>query len=316
MPDALGMRTARRFLGVCALAAAWAAAARGAETWSLERWLQAHPEQREIADAFARRVAEPARPAARAETAAPVRIAAVVPALQESDFWRRNVAALEARLAEAGLSCSVERHFSRPDEADRRSRQLREALAADPDYLVFTFDSPGDLALADHLLARGRPRLLVLNSTTPQRDFGARQPLLYAGFDHEEGSRTLAEHFAAAYPDGADWMLLLFAEGQVSRQRGGAFVRELARRPGMRLLDVHATDGSRARARVAAADALARHPGLRLICAVSTDVALGAVDALRESGRADVAVNGWGGGGAELAAVAAGELVITPKGGG
>lgn len=44
---------------------------------------------------------------------------------------------------------------------------------------------------------------------------------------------------------------------------------------------------------------------------VSTDVALGAVDALKELGRDDVMINGWGGGSAELEALSKGELDVT-----
>ncbi len=72
------------------------------------------------------------------------------------------------------------------------------------------------------------------------------------------------------------------------------------------------TRSGRKSAQIAALDALARNPQLNFIYACATDVALGALDALREKGRLqDVRVNGWGGGAAELASIRAGEMDLT-----
>lgn len=51
-----------------------------------------------------------------------------------------------------------------------------------------------------------------------------------------------------------------------------------------------------------------REQKLDFIYACSTDIAFGVVDALRDLGKEQVVVNGWGGGDAELEALKAGEL--------
>jgi autoinducer 2-binding protein LuxP len=50
---------------------------------------------------------------------------------------------------------------------------------------------------------------------------------------------------------------------------------------------------------------------IRFIYACSTDVALGAADALKQLNRQDIQLNGWGGGTAELEAIANGDLDVT-----
>ena len=301
-----------RRLALAALAATGPAFGAQPEVWTQAEWLAAWPEQRDLAEAFERRVAAPEGARADFGDRPPVRIAAIYPTIQDSDYWIRNLAAFEARLDEIGLPYALKLYRSRPQEADVRTQQLREALARDPDYVIATMDTLKDAATVERLLSRKRPKLLVQNSTTPLRSFGGRQPLMYAGFDHETGSRALAGHFKAAYPDGADWVLLLFAEGYVSDQRGGGFLKALEGGKGMRLREIYLTAGDKRRTHVAVRDALARHEQIDFFFACSTDIGLEAVAALREAGKSDATVvNGWGGGEAELAAVAAGELVAT-----
>jgi autoinducer 2-binding periplasmic protein LuxP len=278
---------------------------------TLTEWVAVHPEQRELMRDFSVRVSgEAVR--ATFEEGLSAKIAVIYPALQESDYWRRNVMAFRARLGEIGLPYELETFFSRPGETHLQAVQLRQALDGDPDYLLVTLDALADLSFIERLLVRGRPRLIIQNFTTPIRYFGERQPLLYCGFDHELGSLLLADYFAGVYPGGARWSLLLFTAGYVSEQRGGAFERVLAAHPAMRLEEIYLTGGTRERARLSALDALERHPELDFFFACTTDVALGAADALRATGRAgSTAVNGWGGGRAELEALARGELLAT-----
>ncbi len=313
-----GIHLRRRRAGAWMLAGALLACAGGVRAedrfdhWTLGEWLEAWPAQRQVMAAFEDRVAAPAGERVDFGSRAPARIAVLYPSFQASDYWRRNLSAFEARLREIGVPYRLEPYFSRPGDSDLQARQLREALEADPDYLIATLDSLQDLATIERLLARGRPRLILQNCTTPMRRFGSQQPLLYAGFDHEIGSRRLAEEFLNRYPDGADWVLLLFTDGMVSDQRGGAFLKAMASHSGMRLRDIYLTDGLRETSRQSVRDALERHPGVNFFFACATDVALGAVDALRETRRTRrVAVNGWGGGEAELRALAKGQLAMT-----
>lgn len=280
--------------------------------WTQQDYLAERPEQAAVSAAFAERVRAASEPLAR-PPAEPVRITMVYPALQVSDYWRRSVASLEGRLKELGIPYVVDPHFTKPEvEVQRQGEQIFQALEAGTDYLVFTLDAARHRVMIERLIARGRPKVILQNITTPLRSWGENQPFLYVGFDHAAGSAMLADYLIKASGGRGDFALLYGPRGYVSAVRGGTFLSAVADRPAMSLKSSYYVGFDRARARAASLDALTNHPDIGLIYACSTDIALGAVDALRESGRlGQVLVNGWGGGSAELEAILAGELDVT-----
>ncbi|MDP0995756.1 hypothetical protein, partial [Klebsiella pneumoniae] len=79
-------------------------------------------------------------------------------------------------------------------------------------------------------------------------------------------------------PDGADYGVLFRSQGLISQLRGMTFIQSAPANP--RLRSSSYTDSSRAGGRKAALQMLSEQPDLDYIYACSTDVALGAVDAL------------------------------------
>ncbi|WP_210396156.1 substrate-binding domain-containing protein [Motiliproteus sediminis] len=244
----------------------------------------------------------------------PIRIAVVYPAQQKSDYWRRSLQVFTHRLDRLGLDYQLERFFTRPvlDETELK-QQLRDALQSDPDYLIFTLDSPAHRKVIERLLVRGRPKLILQNITTPLRDWQTAPPLLYTGFDHQQGTRILADTLFVNPTEPAPQRIsVIFRDrGYVSAMRGQTFIK-LAQLHGAEVVSRYYTAADQESARLATLDALDQNSDIDLFYACSTDVAFGIQAALKERGvQHRIRVNGWGGGVEELDAIARGELDLT-----
>lgn len=288
------------------------------EYWPMEAFLERHAEQRPLMHAFERRVSESGRSIpAEQRPDVPVTVSVIYPGLQISDYWRRNLVAFEGRARELDLPLDLRVFFSGDarDQAVLQVQQLREALAHEPDFLIYTLDTPAHMALIDRLLARApgaeRPHIILQNITTPVRAWNGLQPLMYVGFDHLQGSHLLLDHIRSQAREGDEIVVLYGTDGYVSRARGDTLTRSLVDASAPRLRDTYLTDQNVDIAEQATLDALARHRDLRFIFACTTDTALTSVRTLVSQARADVQVTGWGGGGAELQAIREGTLSAT-----
>lgn len=280
--------------------------------WEVDAYVREHPNQRLLMSMLAARVSAPAEPVSdKQRQLAPVRIAKIYPGDQGSDYWRRNLQAFTYRMQELGLPYELSTYFSGPTEQDisQQMAQLEQALNGDPDYLVYTLSGPEHVPVIERIIARGRPKVILQNITTPLHRWDGMQPLLYAGFDHVTGSRMLADYMSRQSE--GDYVVLMPARGYLSEVRGDSFVRAMGRSGSHRLVETYYTDLSEERAYRATLDALQRHPQLHTIYACATDIALGAARALRQQGREDVLLNGWGGGANELNALRDGTLDVT-----
>ncbi|OIN13916.1 sugar ABC transporter substrate-binding protein [Oceanisphaera psychrotolerans] len=280
--------------------------------WSFQEYLDAFPQQRSLSDAFSARIRQPAEPL-NSSTARPVQIAMLIPDQQISDYWSRNRKTLGLRLQEIGLPFTLQNYSFQPASTNRKQElQLAEALSSDPDYLILTLNTLRHRVLIDKILARGRPKLILMNITTPLKYRGNKQPFFYVGFDHGEGTRLLTDAINKMTREQASYLMLYGTRGYVSQARGDEFIRLTSNQPGFTLRQAFYTDMSHEKASQAVLQALKAKPDINLIYACTTDIALGAIDALKKLNREDkVILNGWGGGSAELDALAQGSLDLT-----
>jgi autoinducer 2-binding protein LuxP len=279
--------------------------------WSMQEYEALHPEQKSVAAAFSKRVVGPAEALPR--DVDPVRIAVVYPGLQVSDYWRRSVVSFEARLREIGLPYVIESHFPEFGQAVTGQAELiKEVLEADPDYLVFTLDALQHQTIVQRLIAKGRPKVILQNITTPMKAWGKRQPFFYVGFDHVAGTELLIEYYRERFGKNMPFAILYGPRGYVSRARGSTFVEAYADETTENLKASYYIGYDREKSRKAASAILQEHKHLAFIYACSTDIALGVLDAVVEKGLAGkIITNGWGGGSAELDAVLDGTLDVT-----
>ncbi|USD68016.1 autoinducer 2-binding periplasmic protein LuxP [Vibrio sp. SCSIO 43136] len=280
--------------------------------WEYSDYLSAHPEQQALTNALGETVRQTAIPL-KVDQDGPVTISVVYPGEQISDYWRRNIKAFSMRMDELGIEYEINQVFTRPGAGSRQqSLSLMKALQNKSGYLIFTLDTTRHRKFIEHVLNNPDTKLILQNITTPVKAWEEKQPFLYVGFDHPTGSRALAQHFNNRFPDGADYSLLYFSPGYVSDARGDTFIEEMKQgsKP-YNLMSSFYTKADRQSGYEATMTALQSNPDIEFIYACSTDVALGASQALKFANRRDVLINGWGGGSAELEAIEEGGLDVT-----
>ena len=133
----------------------------------------------------------------------------------------------------------------------------------------------------------------------------------YIGTDNVAAGRLAADAIAGLVGDGAPVALIIGVPGDApSEGRARGFAE--AARGHFRIVERVAADYDRGRATRAAEALLRAHPNLAGVFAVNDQMALGAADAVRATGRArDIAVVGLDGTRAALAAVRKGQMSAT-----
>lgn len=282
------------------------------EYWTYQEYMNAFPEQRLREQAFAERVRQPVTETS-SEVVSPLHIAMLTPDVQASDYWWRNRVSMTRRLQEMDIPFSLTSYSFQPATTMRQQEQLlADALEENPDYLIFTLNALRHKVLVEKILARGHPKLILMNITTPLKHWQHNQPFFYVGFDHREGTRQLKEAIKEMYGPVANYLMLYGTQGYISEVRGDEFIRLTATEPGYRLRNAFYTNVKPDMARQAVLQALSDDNDINLIYACTTDIALGAADAVKQLGLQNrVVLNGWGGGKAELDAIARGDLDVT-----
>ena len=279
--------------------------------WTYPEYLQEHPEQKTLTESLGTAINHFPIPITTTQVE-PIKISVVYPGEQESDYWRRNIKAFEARLNELKIRYTLEQVFTRPNEdARQQNLSLNEALNNNTDYLIFTLDTGRHRKFIEHVLHRSNTKLILQNITTPVKAWEYKQPFFYVGFDHLLGSLALADYFKKVLPERAKYSVMYFSQGYISDARGDTFIHAMSDLSDYQLQSSFYTKATKESSYKATKLALVRYSDLDLIYACSTDVALGAVQAVQESGRKNILVNGWGGGSAELKSIKDGGLNVT-----
>ena len=279
--------------------------------WEYQEFLNTFPQQNVLTHYFSEVVDLPAVPLSVKQKQM-VKISVVYPGEQVSDYWRRNLVAFEKRLNELGIRYRITPVFTRPNaDIRQQSQSLNEALNNQSDYLIFTLDTGRHKKFIEHALHTSRTKLILQNITTPVVEWENQQPFMYVGFDHSTGSRALAEYFKSVYSSPANYGVLYFSPGYISDVRGDTFVYEMKQNDSFFLKSAYYTLATKESAYSATLNLVNDYPELDFIYACSTDVALGAVEALKKLNRNDIRINGWGGGSAELEAIKNGSLDVT-----
>ncbi|MBW3695972.1 ABC transporter substrate-binding protein [Vibrio sp. T187] len=279
--------------------------------WEYKDYLKAFPEQNALTEQMNDVVQNHPVPLTITQSK-PITISVVYPGQQISDYWSRNITAFEKRLDKLNINYQINQVFTRVNaDIAQQSISLQEAIENKTDYLIFTLDTTRHRKFIEHVLSSTETKLILQNITTPVRAWKERQPFMYVGFDHATGSLKLAEYFKEASKESSQYSVLYRSEGYISDARGDTFIHELTKNSDFKLRSSFYTKATKESAYKAAKLSIEKNEDLDFIYACSTDVALGAVQAIRELGRTDIMVNGWGGGSAELEAIQNNELDVT-----
>lgn len=244
----------------------------------------------------------------------PVKIYMIYPGNQVSDYWRRSKSSFEARLNEIGIKYELVDYFTKPGvvEIREQAEALYEALRNDIDYLVFTLDAKKHLKFVNTILNKGTPKLILQNITTPLKSLNTNQPFLYDGFDHSIGAKLIADEYIKQVGKNGNYAVLYGSSGYVSHMRGDMFIKEIEKSSDLQLVASYYTDFNKKKAKAATLDLLKTHKNLKFVYACSTDIALGAIEALEEKNLLGIVkVNGWGGGSNELISIQESKMDFT-----
>ncbi|MFA0188693.1 substrate-binding domain-containing protein [Vibrio lentus] len=278
--------------------------------WEYQDYLSKFPEQKALTDKMIEAVQNHPVPLRKIQDE-PITISVVYPGQQISDYWVRNIEAFEKRLDKLRINYQINQVFTRVNaDITQQSISLQEAIENKTDYLIFTLDTTRHRKFIEHVLTSTDTKLILQNITTPVRSWADRQPFMYVGFDHATGSLKLAEYFKSNSKSNSQYSVLYRSEGYISDARGDTFIHDVNTDTNFALKSSFYTKSDKESGYQAAKISIAKDKDLDFIYACATDVALGAVDAIRESGR-DILLNGWGGGSAELEAIERGDLDVT-----
>ncbi len=242
-----------------------------------------------------------------------VKIMMVYPGNQISDYWRKSKLSFKKRMDELNIEYELVDFFTKPAiEIHEQSKYLLEALKRDTDYLIFTLDAKKHAKFIERIIAKKNTKLILQNITTPLKKWRDKQAFLYVGFDHTIGSKLLANYYIKETKAKGNYAVLYGSKGYVSFMRGTKFIEYISAKSDLKLIHEYYTDFNKEKAEAATLHLLERNSDIKFIYACSTDIALGAIEALKQKNLlGKILVNGWGGGYAELDAIEKGELDIT-----
>lgn len=278
----------------------------------VDEYLADNPEEKKLSEEFNKYVQNPVYNMFDIKDKK-VEIAIVYPGEQVSDYWRRSVDSFRDRMDERNINYKIMEFFTTANESVAvHEQQIRTALLSNPDYLIFTLDTKSHTKIIEQIIDQNQTKIILQNITTPIRRWGSHQPFMYVGFDHKIGSEILAKEYIETFESQSQYGVLYFTEGYVSEMRGDTFIDYMEKNSDFEMIASYYTEGNREKARIAALDMIQSHPKLKFIYACATDVALGAIDAINESGvNGSVLVNGWGGGSAELEVIDSNDMFMT-----
>ncbi len=255
------------------------------------------------------------------EVADPVTIALVFPSLDLSDAWARGHAGLVGRLDELGVPYQLDTFGTSHDDHSLQLAHLETTMARGYDYVIVgPTEILVQMSIIEEMIEAGIG-VIVWNYSTPLQEWGeARypeggQPLAYVGFSHAEGAHILGEYFVERLRNEVDGTPkvahLRGIPGITDDQRSGVAMQHF-QDAGFEIVHETYANWARDQGYAATLNIAGAYPDVDHIHIVSTAMAIGAVEALDEVGRAgEILLNGWGGGSEEQLHLLEGNLHAT-----
>lgn len=285
--------------------------AQDSKYWLVHEYEELHPAQKEISKRFNAIVQNRSIPLKHQQTKA-IKIVMVYPGNQISDYWRRSKLSFEKRLNELNITYELVDYFTKPAAAKEQAQKLLKAIKGDTDYLIFTLDIKKHSKFIERIISNQKPKLILQNITTPLKKWADKQPFFYVGFDHVIGSRMLADYYLEKIGTQGSYAVLYGTDGYVSSMRGDEFIHYMNEKSSLKLTDAYYTNYNKQKAMDATNELLDANENINFIYACSTDIALGAIEVLKQRNLiGKVMINGWGGGSSELLAIETNEMDAT-----
>ena len=232
-------------------------------------------------------------------------IAILVPS-QDNPFFKSEADAAAARAAALGYRVRVDAH---DDDAYRQDNLIDAAIASNAAAIIL--DNAGadsSIAAVRRAMRAGIPCFLIDRAI--DADGIARAQIIA---DNDQGARIVAAEFAGALdPDGGGYAELLGRESDTNAQvRTNGFHAILDRHPNLVRVAAQSANWSQSEAFEKTETILQAQKNLRGIIAGNDTMALGALAAVKSSGRTGIVVTGFDGSPDAVDAIRAGTLRAT-----
>lgn len=212
-----------------------------------------------------------------------IKIAYMPPNYETADFYGQFHAGLIKGLDELGLN--YELLVRSPASHDAHEHQMNIAedmITMGVDYIVMApTNYEGQQGTYRMINEAGIP-LLITNYNTPfPAEFNA-TALTYVGYRHSDGGKTVADYIKENYPAGTKIALIYGEPTHISDERAA---KDLHIANGMEVVFEHYANWDRSQSFDATQRLLTAHPDVEIIVAVSSFMAIGAVEAVGAEGR-------------------------------
>ncbi len=265
-------------------------------------------------DNFQKIIKTPARPIKANLQNKNVTIAFATPLKQNSDYWRRSIQSFEARMKELKINYKLYEFSTAIYEKRKAHIAIQKAMLLQPDYLVTTISSKSDEITISNLLAAKNTKVIIQNLVEPLEKWRNTPPFMYVGFSHRKGTKMLADKYKKIFAkkEKINFGILYFLRNSPINRQRGLYFTNLFKKSKFTLTNAFYTKADFQTAKTATAKILKKQHSLDFIYACSTDIALGAISAIKDSDISNPPiVNGWGGGSDELKSIAKKDMAFT-----
>ena len=220
----------------------------------------------------------------------PLTVTFLSPGYSSEPFWVDYSRFMQAVADDLGIQLEV--HYAERD-LHRLRRLARDARARQPDYLLFVNETYAGPELL-RIFERSPVRLFNVHSTltNSQREHAGNPRERYRNWigslipNDEEAGYLMGKALAGMKPPGPVDMFAFGGLPQTpsAQLRNLGLLRALSEHPEIRLRQLVNGEWSRKRAYAQARTLFQRYPTVRLVWSANDEMALGAMDALRERG--------------------------------
>ncbi|MEQ9465567.1 MAG: sugar ABC transporter substrate-binding protein [Haliea sp.] len=254
----------------------------------------------------------PAQPAAEEAPQLP-RIALVMKSLANEFFTSMADGARAHQAANPGSYELIVNGIRNESDLAQQVALVEQMMATGVDAIVIApADSKGLLPVARRAVAQGIVVVNIDNRFDREvlADMGVSIP--FVGPDNREGARKVGDVLAAALAPGDRVAIIGGIPGAFNAQQRQAGFEDAMRAAGIEVVSIQSADWEQARAATVASAILGENPDLRALLCANDSMALGAVAAVRQAGRADeVLVVGFDNISAANTLVQSGEMLAT-----
>jgi erythritol transport system substrate-binding protein len=233
------------------------------------------------------------------------RLVAIIVPSQDNPYFKAEADAAAQRATELGYRFRIDAH---DDDAYRQDNLIDAAIASNAAILILDNAGTDASISATRRAAKAGIICVLIDREITARGIAKAQIVS----DNDQGARLVATEFVRAMGGSGEYAELLGRESDTNAQvRTKGFHAVLDQDAGLKLVSAQSANWSQSEAFEKTETILQGHGGIKGIIAGNDTMALGAVAAVKSSGRKDLKIVGFDGSPDAVAAIVSGELQAT-----